>query len=81
MPSHSPGVVFGVMRVRIERIDGDRYELYRRALGVPKPNPGPLELGIVRDSTLNLRNDYAVFGETFENVASLGRVTASDASG
>ena len=30
---------------------------------------GVLELGVVRDSTLNSTNDYQVFGETFENVA------------
>lgn len=33
---------------------------------------GTLELGIVRDSTLNSTNDYQVFGETFENVARVG---------
>lgn len=33
---------------------------------------GVLELGIVRDSTLNSMNDYQVFGETFENVARIG---------
>jgi hypothetical protein len=33
---------------------------------------GSLELGIVRDSTLNSTNDYQIFGETFENVALLG---------
>ena len=33
---------------------------------------GVLELGIVRDSTLNSTNDYQVFGETFENVARIG---------
>jgi len=33
---------------------------------------GSLELGIVRDSTLNSTNDYQIFGETFENVAMLG---------
>lgn len=33
---------------------------------------GTLELGIVRDSTLNSTNDYQVFGETFENVARIG---------
>jgi len=33
---------------------------------------GSLELGIVRDSTLNSTNDYQLFGETFENVARLG---------
>lgn len=27
---------------------------------------GVLDLGIVRDSTLNSTNDYHVFGETFE---------------
>jgi hypothetical protein len=32
---------------------------------------GSLELGIVRDSTLNSTNDYQFFGETFENVARL----------
>jgi len=33
---------------------------------------GSLELGIVRDSTLNSTNDFQLFGETFENVARLG---------
>ena len=33
---------------------------------------GDLELGIVRDSTLNSTNDFQVFGETFENVARIG---------
>jgi hypothetical protein len=33
---------------------------------------GVLELGIVRDSTLNSTNDFQVFGERFRNVALLG---------
>jgi hypothetical protein len=33
---------------------------------------GSLELGIVRDSTLNSTNDHQLFGESFENVARLG---------
>ena len=33
---------------------------------------GVLEIGIVRDSTLNSTNDYQVFGESFENVARIG---------
>lgn len=33
---------------------------------------GVLELGIVRDSTLNSTNDFQVFGERFRNVAMLG---------
>jgi hypothetical protein len=33
---------------------------------------GTLELGIVRDSSLNSTNDYQVFGEGFENVARIG---------
>ena len=33
---------------------------------------GTLELGIVRDSTLNSTNDFQVFGERFRNVALLG---------
>jgi hypothetical protein len=33
---------------------------------------GSLELGIVRDSTLNSTNDFQIFGESFENVAMLG---------
>ena len=33
---------------------------------------GSLELGIVRDSTLNSTNDFQIFGESFENVARLG---------
>jgi hypothetical protein len=32
---------------------------------------GSLELGLVRDSTLNSTNDFQLFGETFENVARL----------
>ena len=32
---------------------------------------GSLELGVVRDSTLNSTNDFQIFGETFENVARL----------
>lgn len=38
---------------------------------------GVLELGIVRDSTLNQTNDYQVFGETFENVARIGPTQAA----
>ncbi len=33
---------------------------------------GSLELGLVRDSTLNEVNDYQLFGESFENVARIG---------
>ena len=33
---------------------------------------GTLELGIVRDSTLNATNDFQIFGERFRNVARLG---------
>lgn len=33
---------------------------------------GTLDLGIVRDSTLNARNDYQVFNETFEGLATPG---------
>jgi len=33
---------------------------------------GSLELGLVRDSTLNSTNDFQFFGESFENVALLG---------
>jgi hypothetical protein len=33
---------------------------------------GTLELGIVRDSTLNSTNDYQIFGEGFENIAFIG---------
>ena len=33
---------------------------------------GTLELGIVRDSTLNNTNDYRIFGESFEQVAFVG---------
>lgn len=33
---------------------------------------GTLDLGIVRDSTLNGTNDYKIFLETFENVAKVG---------
>lgn len=38
---------------------------------------GTLELGLVRDSTLNSTNDYQVFGETFENVARIGPTQAA----
>jgi len=38
---------------------------------------GTLELGLVRDSTLNQTNDYQVFGETFENVARIGPTQAA----
>ena len=38
---------------------------------------GTLELGLVRDSTLNATNDYQVFGETFENVARIGPTQAA----
>jgi hypothetical protein len=33
---------------------------------------GTLDLGLVRDSTLNSTNDFQIFGETFENVARIG---------
>jgi hypothetical protein len=33
---------------------------------------GSLELGLVRDSTLNHQNDHELFGESFENVARVG---------
>jgi len=33
---------------------------------------GTLDLGLVRDSTLNSTNDYQIFAETFENVAFYG---------
>ena len=66
----------------------ERQELYRKALGVvgawkfPEGtflhlDGGVLELGIVRDSTLNSMNDYQVFGETFENVARIGPTQAA----
>ncbi len=38
---------------------------------------GSLELGVVRDSTLNSTNDFSVFGETFENVALLAPTQAA----
>lgn len=38
---------------------------------------GDLELGLVRDSTLNSTNDFQVFGETFENVARIGPAQAA----
>ena len=37
---------------------------------------GSLELGIVRDSTLNSTNDFQVFGERFRNVALIGPAQA-----
>jgi hypothetical protein len=36
-----------------------------------------LELGIVRDSTLNSTNDFQIFGESFENVARIGPLQAA----
>lgn len=33
---------------------------------------GTLDLGLVRDSTLNATNDYQIFAETFENIAFVG---------
>ena len=36
-----------------------------------------LELGIVRDSTLNSTNDFQVFGERFRNVARLAPAQAA----
>lgn len=33
---------------------------------------GTLELGLVRDSTLNSTNDYQIFGETWEQIAFVG---------
>jgi hypothetical protein len=36
-----------------------------------------LELGIVRDSTLNSTNDFQIFGESFENVALIGPAQAA----
>jgi hypothetical protein len=38
---------------------------------------GSLELGIVRDSTLNSTNDYQIFGESFENVARIAPLQAT----
>lgn len=38
---------------------------------------GTLELGVVRDSTLNSTNDYELFGELFENVARVGPAAAA----
>jgi len=36
---------------------------------------GTLELGLVRDSTLNATNSYQIFGEIWENVAKVGPVS------
>ncbi len=38
---------------------------------------GSLELGLVRDSTLNSTNDFQFFGETFENVARIAPAQAA----
>ncbi len=38
---------------------------------------GSLELGLVRDSTLNSTNDFQIFGESFENVARLAPLQAT----
>ena len=38
---------------------------------------GSLELGLVRDSTLNSTNDFQIFGETFENVARIAPLQAT----
>jgi hypothetical protein len=39
---------------------------------------GSLELGLVRDSTLNETNDYELFGESWENVARVGPESAGE---
>lgn len=51
--------------------DDVQYAIYPEGqfLGI---DMGVLELGIVRDSTLNATNDFQVFGERFRNVAMLG---------
>jgi hypothetical protein len=46
-------------------VAGDRGQL-------PVPGRRPLDLGIVRDSTLVRTNDYQTFSETFESVARIG---------
>jgi len=38
---------------------------------------GTLELGVVRDSTLNSTNDYELFGESWENLAPIGPTQAA----
>jgi hypothetical protein len=38
---------------------------------------GTLDLGLVRDSTLNSTNDFQLFGESFENVARIGPAQAA----
>jgi hypothetical protein len=38
---------------------------------------GSLELGIVRDSTLNSTNDFQIFGERFRNVARIAPAQAA----
>lgn len=65
-----------------------REQLYREALGLPMPNwgsgpygtfiyldGGKLDLGLVRDSTLQSSNDFRVFGEVFEKAFVFGDVT------
>ena len=51
--------------------DDVQYAIYPEGqfLGI---DSGSLELGIVRDSTLNSTNDFQVFGERFRNLAMLG---------
>lgn len=39
---------------------------------------GTLELGLVRDSVLNARNDYTIFAETFMDAERVALVTTGD---
>ena len=56
--------------------DDVQYALYPEGAFI-HVDSGSLELGLVRDSTLNSTNDFQVFGETFENVARIGPAQAA----
>ena len=56
--------------------DDVQYALYPEGAFI-HVDSGQLELGLVRDSTLNSRNDFQFFGETFENVARLAPLQAT----
>lgn len=71
-----------------------REQLYREALGLPMPNSGSgpygsfiyldcgkLDLGLVRDSTLQSSNDFQIFGEVFEKASIFGDVTIISTTG
>jgi len=67
------GMVFGAQNAGalLEFPDTVKWFLYPEG-GWLYLDGGVLELGIVRDSTLNSTNDYTIFGETFEAAAGVG---------